>query len=82
MSIENNEKVIVERAKLRPAITAEMVEFTGRPIDFIWTDRVFFGSNKFWHELKVIGENTLFYAAIPPWGGALVVNELDEINQY
>jgi hypothetical protein len=79
MTYENVEQILGQRALLRPAINEEMIEFTGKSLDFIWTDKVLFKGYRLWHEFKVIGENLIMYAALGPTG-AIVVNEVEEIH--
>lgn len=79
MTYENAEQILEQRAQLRPSINEEMIEFTGKPLDFIWTDKVFFKGYRLWHEFKIIGENLIMYAALGP-AGAIVVNEVEETH--
>lgn len=73
-------ELFVERAKLREAINAELVEFTGEERYFIWTDDTIITYNgKRWHELKIIDTQMICYATLNTDGSVTVVNEEEEI---
>lgn len=74
------ETLFIERHKLREAVNAELIEFTGAARDFIWTDDTVITYNgKRWHELKIIDTQTLHYASLNADGSVTVVNEEEEI---
>lgn len=74
-------ELFVERARLRDAINADLIAFTGQAADFIWTDRILESDDgKRWHEFKVIDTQLLAYAAFKEHGELVVVVEEEEIN--
>lgn len=73
------EEIFVERGKLREAVNAELIEFTGQARDFIWTDKIIEKDGRTWHELKIIDVQMLCYASFDANGFVRVVNEIEEI---
>lgn len=73
------EELFIERSKLREAINAELVEFTGDRRDFIWTDYMLTHHGRRWHEFKVIDTQMTMFVAMNEDGTVTTVNEVEEI---
>lgn len=78
---EETAELIVERAKMRAGINEELIEFTGKPAEFIWTDKILTAKNgRKWHEFKIIDTKLIAFASLNEKGFVDVVAEYGDIN--
>jgi hypothetical protein len=68
---------------MTPLIEAEIIEHTGKPYGFGFTDNVFLLGGRVWHEFKMLdGTELLLFAYLDDLQGLHVVNELDEARDF
>ena len=68
---------------LTPLIEAEIIEYTGKPYGFGFTQNLFFVNLRTWHEFKMLdGTELLMYAFLDDRGTLHTVNEVEDMTHF
>lgn len=83
MSTTATKALFLEQDEMVSAIQEEIIEYTGSPISFGFTENIFFVHGRVWHEFKLLDATQLhMYAFLDDEGGVRTVNELDEVERF
>jgi hypothetical protein len=83
MSSISTSAIFIEQDKMVSAIQEEIIEHTGKPYGFGFTENLFMFSGRVWHEFKMLdGTELLMYAYLDDHDGLHTVNELDEAKDF
>lgn len=83
MTTRETTAVIHSREALIPLIEAEIIEYTGKPYGFAFTEKMFFFNALVWHEFMILdGDNLLLYAYLDDRGTLHTVREIDEAQTF
>ena len=83
MTTRETTALLDSRDKMVESINAEILEYTGSPIPFGFTENVFFLGGRVWHEFKILDDTQLLmYAFLDDRGGVHTVNELDDARAF
>jgi hypothetical protein len=83
MTTRETTALITSRDEMIELINAEILEYTGTPYKFGYTENVFFIGGRVWHEFKILDDTQLLmYAFLDDKGGVHTVNELDEARNF
>lgn len=83
MATSTTKALLIEQDEMVSAIQEEIIEFTGSPISFGFTENIFFIHGRVWHEFKIHDDTQLLmYAFIDDRDNLHTVNELSEARDF
>jgi len=82
MAFEATNTIHEEQDRLVKVINDEMIEYTGKPVPFGFTQNLFLVNDRLWHEIK-LEDGTLLYTFLRGNGlSGIVVQEKEEMSTW